>query len=185
MNWSAVNTFPGRSVHSSQAVGVSTGGNCSSERRNDLSHYTVLLLANPCNNRHPFDVMDGEARFLACRSCEPVRYGAWGRQLRAGTNWSGSIGDKSRLRSLRGLLVSAPQGIDLDSPQLAFTNMAARGAAFFWDRPDHLARLHHREAGLGGMGEVEGKQLCRKVATKSFPRKSPPMGPVAKNSAPL
>jgi hypothetical protein len=91
----------------------------------------------------------------------------------------------SRLHSLRGLLVSAPQGIDLDSPQLAFTNMAARGAAFFWDRPDHLARLHHREAGLGGMGEVEGKQLCRKVATKSFPRKSPPMGPVAKNSAPL
>ena len=126
MNWSAVNTFPGRSGHSSQAVGVSTGGNCSSERRNDLSHYTVLLLANPCNNRHPFDVMDGEARFLACRSCEPVRYGAWGRQLRAGTNWSGSIGDKSRLRSLT--LQSGPGGPSKLPLGRGFSGLCRRGA---------------------------------------------------------
>ena len=43
---------------------------------------------------------------------------------------------------------------------------AVRGAAFFCDPPDHLARLHDREAWLGGMGEAEGKQLGRKLAIK-------------------
>ena len=41
--------------------------------------------------------------------------------------------------------------------------------AFFFDRPDHLARLHHREAWLGGMCEAEGKRLRRKVAINSSP----------------
>ena len=100
MNWSDGNTFPGRSGHSSQGVGVSTGGKCSSERRNDLSHASVLLwlvlaiagITVRC---------DGLARLgFGGRSCKLVRACAGERQLYSGMDWLRSIGVKSRLHSL-------------------------------------------------------------------------------------